>query len=386
MTAFPEGFRMVAGNPFLRSFTNTFAQQAVSFVCLDYSGSGAGGEWNYLPTHACPDGVRAQVFFPSCWDGVNLDSPSHESHVSYPESGAYNGGTCPSSHPVQLISIFFEVIFDTSGFTFWEGSYGSQQPFVFAMGDATGYGFHGDFINGWDVSVLQTAVDTCTNDSGLMTDCAVLDLNTGAEMAQCTIPVSVDENITGPFSKLPGCNPVTGGPATAAPVTNCPVTPISGPQVPFTDVSSLGWAYQGCAQDNVNSRILTGTNNIYSSSQATTDVNTCIEACAGYTYAGLEYGKQCFCGNSIPSSAVPQANQLGSCNMPCAGNSSQYCGGGSQLSLYKACAAGSDCKNAQYKSIGDLSGTKKKKHHGKKKGHKHKGKGKGKHRKTKAAS
>ncbi|GAM87915.1 hypothetical protein ANO11243_059430 [Dothideomycetidae sp. 11243] len=236
--AFPEGFRMIAGNPFKRNFTGDFAAQAVSFVCLDYSGSGAGGEWNYLPTHACPDGIRAQVFFPSCWDGVNVDSADHQSHMAYPESGSYNGGTCPSSHPVQLISIFYEVIFDSSKFQFWNGDYGSNQPFVLAMGDPTGYGFHGDFINGWDIPVLQSAIDTCTAESGTMEDCHVLDLNTGDEMAACTIPGSVNEDITGPFDKLPGCNPVSAGPNMAAPVTDCATTAISGPQIPFTDMTS----------------------------------------------------------------------------------------------------------------------------------------------------
>lgn len=355
--AFPEGFRMIAGNPFKRNFTGDFAAQAVSFVCLDYSGSGAGGEWNYLPTHACPDGIRAQVFFPSCWDGVNVDSADHQSHMAYPESGSYNGGTCPSSHPVQLISIFYEVIFDSSKFQFWNGDYGSNQPFVLAMGDPTGYGFHGDFINGWDIPVLQSAIDTCTAESGTMEDCHVLDLNTGDEMAACTIPGSVNEDITGPFDKLPGCNPVSAGPNMAAPVTDCATTAISGPQIPFTDMTSKGWAYQGCAEDDVNSRTLTGTNNIYSEDQATTDVDSCLQTCAGSTYAGLEYGKQCFCGDSIPSGRAPQASTLGSCNMPCAGNSSQICGGGSQISLYKVCAPGSSCTNAAYKAIGNLSGS-----------------------------
>jgi len=67
---FPDGFAMLAGTPTLRSFNATRPeQQAVSFVCLDYNGSGAGGEFKQLPDHPCPNGVRAQLFFPSCWDG-----------------------------------------------------------------------------------------------------------------------------------------------------------------------------------------------------------------------------------------------------------------------------------------------------------------------------
>lgn len=49
-----------------------------------------------------------------------------------------------------------------------------QQPFVLAMGDASGYGYHGDFFNGWDRSVLQEAIDTCTSDSGIIEYCTTL--------------------------------------------------------------------------------------------------------------------------------------------------------------------------------------------------------------------
>jgi len=37
-------------------------------------------EYNSLPPEAC-ERLRAEVFFPSCWDGVNLDSSDHSSHV-----------------------------------------------------------------------------------------------------------------------------------------------------------------------------------------------------------------------------------------------------------------------------------------------------------------
>lgn len=139
LRAFPAGFRMLAGDPFKRNYTGDFEAQAISFVCLDYNGPQY-PQPNGLPTMACPDGVRAQVFFPSCWDGVNLDMPDHKSHMAYP-IGNYNTGTCPSSHPVHMISLFYEVIYQTDNFEFY-----GNNPFVFAMGDPTGYGFHGDFV------------------------------------------------------------------------------------------------------------------------------------------------------------------------------------------------------------------------------------------------
>lgn len=142
LLAFPEGFRMVAGNPFARSYTGAIDAQAITYACLNYNGPPT-KETNGFPTTNCPDGLRAQVYFPSCWDGVNLDSPDHKSHVSYPAS--YNNGACPSSHPKHLISLFYEVIWNVNDFA--NEWYGDTQPFVWAQGDPTGYGYHGDFVS-----------------------------------------------------------------------------------------------------------------------------------------------------------------------------------------------------------------------------------------------
>ena len=117
ITAFPEGFRMLAGTPTLRTGSEDFTQQAVSYVCLNYSSTSP--YTNYLPDQPCPDGLRAQIFFPSCWDGVNLDSADHKSHMAYPTEYSYDNGPCPASHPVHLISIFFETIWSTADFEWW---------------------------------------------------------------------------------------------------------------------------------------------------------------------------------------------------------------------------------------------------------------------------
>src|SRR5947209_19264046 len=69
---FPEGFRMAAGDPTLRSYTSSPEQDAISFACINYAG-GAPPEQPSIPNVNCPNGLRAQVFFPSCWNG-DLDS------------------------------------------------------------------------------------------------------------------------------------------------------------------------------------------------------------------------------------------------------------------------------------------------------------------------
>lgn len=34
-----------------------------------------------LPPAPCKGGIRSNIIFPTCWDGKNLDSPDHKSHV-----------------------------------------------------------------------------------------------------------------------------------------------------------------------------------------------------------------------------------------------------------------------------------------------------------------
>ncbi|KAK5070639.1 hypothetical protein LTR64_000314 [Lithohypha guttulata] len=341
LQAFPEGFRMISGDPFKRSSGNDFASQAISYACLDYSGP-AKPETPGFPTYNCPSGLRSQVFFPSCWDGKNLDSADHKSHMSFP-IGAYNDGKCPDTHPVHLVSIFYEIIWDTNKFKdMW---YGNKQPFVWAQGDPTGYGFHGDFLMGWNRDLLQRAVDQCTSDSGRVEDCPVFNLYPDSTAEGCKIASKIDEDIQGPFSKLPGCNPVQPGPDRAQIIATCEGnTATIGQGKPFfKDLTSQGWGYQGCGTDNYYARALTGA----STSQAGMTNEQCIAFCGGkgFSTAGTQYSKECYCGNSIPASAQPVAGVVGNCNMPCDGDATQNCGGSSLLSLYQKCT-GSTCSNA----------------------------------------
>jgi hypothetical protein len=193
--AFPYGFRMIAGDPYRRTQNNSnFADRAIAIMCMWNGGS---FEAPGFPTRRC-DLMRAEVYFPSCWDGVNLDSPDHKSHVAYPAIGDYNGGVCPKSHPVALFSLFYEFFFDTSSYT-------DIDRFAFANGDPTGYGFHGDFIMGWtNRALLQTAHADCITSA----DCPTLG-NQPANPQPLIYPAPIENiGLTGAIAQLPGNNPV----------------------------------------------------------------------------------------------------------------------------------------------------------------------------------
>ena len=75
--------------------------------------------------------------FSRCWDGKNLDSPDHLSHMAYPESGTFEtGGPCPASHPIRMSQLFYEVNWDTRQFNNPEDwPENGTQPFVWSFGD-----------------------------------------------------------------------------------------------------------------------------------------------------------------------------------------------------------------------------------------------------------
>jgi hypothetical protein len=81
--------------------------------------------------------VRVSSYGSRCWNGKDLDSPNHKEHVAYPSSGSFeSGGPCPSTHPVKLPQLMYEVMWDTTVFNdknIWPTD--GSQPFVYSMGD-----------------------------------------------------------------------------------------------------------------------------------------------------------------------------------------------------------------------------------------------------------
>ena len=138
------------------TYSNTFYGRALgnrtSFNCLDASGPMP--ETANMVRTDCSYGLRAQIQFQSCWDGVNLYKTDN-SHVAY--MSQIDNGVCPPGYPIQLPHLFFEVLYAVNNVQNQDGQ------FVFANGDTTGYGFHGDFLNGWDSTVQAAAMSQCIN-------------------------------------------------------------------------------------------------------------------------------------------------------------------------------------------------------------------------------
>ncbi|MEV5679491.1 DUF1996 domain-containing protein [Streptomyces sp. NPDC052069] len=144
---FPKGLRFVVGNPM---------QSAQEF--RDHPGWVEGWECGEsfknidFPSN-CPTGsqLNLRMQAPSCWNGLHLDTPDHQSHMAYPlVKAGTNDNVCPASHPVALPMVEFKMAFPADG---------DMSQVRLASG--RGYSFHYDFFNAWEERTLKAMVDHC---------------------------------------------------------------------------------------------------------------------------------------------------------------------------------------------------------------------------------
>jgi len=247
ITAFPEGFTMVAGNNNARNWSLPWnatvpvgfhggepeksrwgsepwyneasrRELAVGVNCIQAAATGTGTKnhevegtllRHYMPNKAaidtCLGGIRFELVFPSCWDGKDIDSNNHRDHVRYANL-VLDGGCSEAAKDgfsIQLPTLMFEVNYQTQKFINRSGEY------VISNGDESGLAYHGDFISGWDVNELQYAVNTCTNRSGELADCPFFASSTvsqdEARMCKLNVPdVLKNERTMGTLEQLPG--------------------------------------------------------------------------------------------------------------------------------------------------------------------------------------
>jgi hypothetical protein len=139
---FPQGFRLIAGNS---KATTAQGLMTTSWNCGPIAGIPPSST---IPT--CPgtgmQGLALHVQFPNCWDGVNLDSPDHRSHMAYSMRGV-----CPADKPVALPALQVNIRYPSAG----------GPGLLLASGGQ--FSGHADFFNAWNQSVLTQLVNGCLN-------------------------------------------------------------------------------------------------------------------------------------------------------------------------------------------------------------------------------
>ncbi len=129
----PPGLKMVAGDQYA---TRRQPKNNVSWSC-----GALGGKPRFYALPQCRPSqpLQLQVTFPSCWNGRDLDSANHRSHMRYAVAKR-----CPASHPVAVPTIALLVLYPPVS--------------KHARLSSGKFGGHADFINGWDQDVLAKLV------------------------------------------------------------------------------------------------------------------------------------------------------------------------------------------------------------------------------------
>ena len=140
--AFPAGFKMIAGD------SHAVAPQDRRITFWNCGAASGMPPSSTVPT--CPNtrgaSLRLHVSFPNCWDGRQLDSADHMSHMAYSQRGS-----CPASHPVGMPAIALIFRYPITG-----------GPGVTLVSGGQ-YSAHGDFFNAWRQGTLVSLVHGCLN-------------------------------------------------------------------------------------------------------------------------------------------------------------------------------------------------------------------------------
>jgi hypothetical protein len=147
----PNGLRMIAGDAKKKQPTPRGAQG--QFYCAFYGPGNVDGDsrsdngnW---PICGKPASLHYMMQFPDCWDGKNLDSPTHKAHVAF---GTDAG--CPAGHPIRIPALTFDIAYGAKGSK--AGYYLSSDP-----AGKSASSMHGDAFVMWDVKAMNQRVRNC---------------------------------------------------------------------------------------------------------------------------------------------------------------------------------------------------------------------------------
>ena len=137
----------------------------------------------------CPAGNRlgAVINSPDCWDGKNLDSPDHRSHVAFGSYGDWGYYKCDAAHPYVIPTFTMAAWYTVDENLDRSGTWSPTTPtWHLSSDDMPGMGlmrpgstFHADWFGAWDDTIMAKWADNCVNK---LLSCSGGDLGNGQQL------------------------------------------------------------------------------------------------------------------------------------------------------------------------------------------------------------
>ncbi len=128
----------------------------------------------------CPAGARigGVLFSPDCWNGRDLDSPDHRSHMAYSTYVGDAFARCPATHPYVVPTFTLGAWYTNDGSAArWRLSSDDMAGMARMPGGAT---LHADWWGAWEDSVLEAWHRNCIDK---LLSCHSGNLGNGRQMA-----------------------------------------------------------------------------------------------------------------------------------------------------------------------------------------------------------
>jgi Domain of unknown function (DUF1996) len=158
--ALPRGLRMIFGYNMKLTYDDP-KQSHAKWACDDGTEANGQKEHATIGEAACPATARVGAGFstPDCWNGVDLDSPDHRSHLAYGGYGDWGYYKCPDTHPYVIPQFTLKAWYTHEGPSDLANWHLSSDRMAGMDPLPNGSSFHSDWFGAWDDDIMQEWTD-----------------------------------------------------------------------------------------------------------------------------------------------------------------------------------------------------------------------------------